>query len=515
MTDGIFGDAVELLEAARRLYADDDVALGMLAELDARLHDPLRLAIAGIVKAGKSTLLNAMLGEQIAPTDAGECTRVVTWYRYADSPSVTLVPISGPPHQLAIKRVDGKLVLDLGEYTPEEVDRIDVAWPSRVLKSLILIDTPGIASLSRDISARSTDFLTPADSPSSADAIVYLLRHLHPSDVKFLESFRDTAAGESRTVNSVAVLSRADEVGSGRIDSMLSARKVAKRYEVQGELASLVLGVIPVAGLLAEAGRTLRESEFAALRELADLDRAQRERLLLSADRFIRPGQIPSPSQQTRAKLLARLGIFGVRLAVALIRAGTQDSTELSTQVVQQSGLRELTGFIERHFGPRTHSLKVRAVLDGVQSLLRSRPPADATPVVAAIERISATHHSLRELTLLSDARVAGLPLRERQAADAVRIVGGNGTHPAARLGLEEDVSPAETLRSAEEQLAAWRALSQSPLIERAGVQACRVVVRSLEELVSVLRLGGSGRAVPDVVLAGGPGDGTGEGSHQ
>ena len=39
-----------------------------------RLDEPLRVAIAGKVKAGKSTLLNALVGEQVAPTDAGECT---------------------------------------------------------------------------------------------------------------------------------------------------------------------------------------------------------------------------------------------------------------------------------------------------------------------------------------------------------------------------------------------------------------------------------------------------------
>ena len=46
-----------------------------------RLDQPLRVAVAGRVKAGKSTLLNALVGERLAPTDAGECTRIVTWYQ--------------------------------------------------------------------------------------------------------------------------------------------------------------------------------------------------------------------------------------------------------------------------------------------------------------------------------------------------------------------------------------------------------------------------------------------------
>src|SRR5690606_16667261 len=122
-------------------------------------------------------------------------------------------------------------------------------------------------------SARTSRFLTPEDAPSAADVVVYLMRHLHSSDVTFLEAFRETAADAARSVCAVAVLSRSDEVGSGRIDSMISARRVAQRYQRDGDLASLALGVIPVAGLLAEGARTLRESEYIALRELAGLAR--------------------------------------------------------------------------------------------------------------------------------------------------------------------------------------------------------------------------------------------------
>ena len=66
-----------------------------------RLDEPLRVAIAGKVKAGKSTLLNALVGEQVAPTDAGECTRVVTWYRDGPSPRILLQPKDGAADRAA------------------------------------------------------------------------------------------------------------------------------------------------------------------------------------------------------------------------------------------------------------------------------------------------------------------------------------------------------------------------------------------------------------------------------
>ena len=74
-----------------------------------RLDEPLRVAIAGKVKAGKSTLLNALVGEQVAPTDAGECTRVVTWYRDGTTPRIVLHPRTGAPRPLPVRRHDGAL----------------------------------------------------------------------------------------------------------------------------------------------------------------------------------------------------------------------------------------------------------------------------------------------------------------------------------------------------------------------------------------------------------------------
>ncbi|MEZ3159219.1 dynamin family protein [Microbacterium sp. BWT-B31] len=513
MTAGVLEDAGELVRLAQRTYADDDDAMSILADLDRRIHEPLRLALAGMVKAGKSTLLNAILGEQIAPTDAGECTRVVTWYRYAATPSITLHPHEGAPHRLPVRRDDGHLVLDLAGFAPEEIDWIDVGWPSGALTSMILIDTPGIASLSQDVSARSTMFLLPERSPSSADAIVYLLRHLHASDVRFLESFRDTAAGASETVNAVAVLSRADEIGSGRIDSLLSAGNVARRYESDGELASLALAVLPVAGLLAEGGRTLREGEFAALRELAALDRRDRERLLVSADRFARPTDTTTQSEQTRRELLGRFGIFGVRLATALIRGGVRDSTELAERLVQQSGLTDLTGFVRLHFRSRAVALKVRGVIHALEELVADRPHDGAREILAGIERLQSSSHPLRELALLSQIRTSRHPLPPADADDVARRIGGDGVSARSRLGLAESTSREEVRALVESELGRWRARGQSPLTDRATADICRVVIRSLEAIAS--EVAGDDRPTPHVVLAGGPGQGRGEGAHQ
>ena len=68
-----------------------------LAAVRERLDEPLRVAVAGRVKAGKSTLLNALVGERLAPTDAGECTRIVTWYEDGHTYRVTAHPATAHP----------------------------------------------------------------------------------------------------------------------------------------------------------------------------------------------------------------------------------------------------------------------------------------------------------------------------------------------------------------------------------------------------------------------------------
>ncbi|WP_426987868.1 dynamin family protein [Pseudarthrobacter sp. Y6] len=485
MKKSISAGVADLIQDALLVYADDPAAAAALETYARRLSEPLRLAVAGMVKAGKSTLLNAIIGEEIAPTDTGECTRIVTWYRYGHTPRITAYPIAGEPHILPLKRVDGRLVFVLGNARAQDVERLVVEWPSPALRELTLIDTPGIASLSEDVSARSTDFLIPVDAPSEADAIIYLMRHMHASDLRFLESFRDTEAGRSGTVNALAVLSRADEIGAGRIDSLLSAGEIAERYRGDHNLRKLALGVVPVAGLLAQSARSMRQSDFESLRVLAGMERSARERMLLSADRFIRASVPQSLGAEARASLLERFGLFGIRLGVVLIRSGFTEPTPLAHELARRSGLDPLLHLVARQFQARGDALKARTALVGVESLLRTAPREGAGHLAAALERLQANAHEFRELRLLATIRTTGVSLSDELAAEAERLVGGWGAESALRMGLAPDVGPDEVLAEARRCLNRWRTVSENPLTERSAVEACRVVMRSCEGVVA------------------------------
>jgi hypothetical protein len=479
-----------LLRRTIDTYRDSPNAVGWLQHNLNRFDEPLRVAIAGKVKAGKSTLLNALVGEEIAPTDAGECTRIVTWYIDAQVPKVMMYPKGVPPRQLAISRANGALSFDLQGTPVEQVDKLEVEWPSQSLRTHTLIDTPGIASLSADTSARAGAFLTPDESPSQADAVIYLMRHLHATDVRFLESFFDQGVARATPVNTIGVLSRADEIGVGRLDALSSARRIARRYRADEKIRGLCQTVVAVAGLLAQTGRTMRQHEFTALTALAELPRSDLDAMLLSVDRFSRtelPDPSTGPDADARARLMERFGLFGVRLSTTLIRQGMNDPNAIATELVKRSGLDDLRSVLATQFTERRDLLKARSALLAVDLVLTREPRPSAAPLVAEVERILAGAHEFAELRLLSTLRSGAVRLPTEALQEAERLLGGDGGSAAARLGLEPDAHPDELRAAALDAVARWQRRAESPMSGRAVSDVARLVVRSCEGVLAGL----------------------------
>ncbi|HEU5469340.1 MAG TPA: dynamin family protein [Actinophytocola sp.] len=478
MTENLSDAVRKVLRLAVYTYRDQPRTVELLRRQLERLDEPLRVAIAGKVKAGKSTLLNALVGEAVAPTDAGECTRVVTWYRDGASPRITLYPKDGAPSPLPVVRRDGALTIDLGGTAAERVDRLVVDWPAQSLRGTTLIDTPGIASLSTDVARRTLRFLDPEDeTPTEADAVLYLMRHLHVTDTEFLESFRDQGVARATAVNAVAVISRADEIGGGRVDAMLSARAIATRYRSEPALAGLCQNVVAVAGLLAHTGRTLRQAEFTALAALADAPRDELDAALLSADRFL-------AGDETRRALVHRFGLFGIRLATMLIRQGVRSPATLSTELVGRSGLADLQRVLHVQFAERRDLLKARSALLAMDRLLRAGGD-DGRGLAAAVERILAGAHEFAELRLLGALRSGAVRLPQPLSTEAERLLGDSGAAPAVRLGLPAEAGPDDLRRTALSTLDRWRRHAENPMLSRRAADACRVLVRTCEGILS------------------------------
>ena len=486
MTDGLVQQVRPLLDDAITLYGGDPVG----AELETarkRLDEPLRVAIAGKVKAGKSTLLNALVGEELAPTDAGECTKIVTWYHDGLTYRVTLYPLSGEPAQVQFTRDAGAIDVDLGGRGVGEVERLDVEWPAASLRDMTLIDTPGLGSLTTEVSARTTAFLTPDDErPGQADAVLYLMKHLHSEDVDFLESFHDDV-GQASPVNAIAVLSRADEVAVGRLDAMESAARIAHRYETDPKVRRLCQAVVPVAGLIAQSGETLTEDEFRALQRLAAAPPADADRLMLTADRFLHAETVVELTPLEREHLADRFGLFGVRLAVDLLRNGTvKDSPGLARALVERSGIAQLRNILRDQFGSRRDLLKARSALLAVEAAARAKPKPGSEKLDAEVERVLSSAHELAELRLLQAMRAGVVQFRDDDETTAAeRLL--TGATPAERVGLAPDAAPDAVRSALADAVARWQRRAESPMTSHEVADAARILVRSGEGMLMTL----------------------------
>ncbi|MDN5751118.1 MAG: GTP-binding protein, partial [Pseudonocardia sp.] len=338
------------------------------------------------------------------------------------------------------------------------------------------------ASTSTATSQRTGAFLDPDDeTPTEADAVVYLMRHLHAADAEFLESFRDRGVARATAVNTVAVISRADEIGGGRADAMFSARGIAQRYRTDPTVRGLCQNVVAVAGLLAQTGRTLRHAEYTALAGLAALPRADLDATLLSVSRFRRAGG--ELSTEARDRLVRRFGLFGVRLSATLIRQGTTGPDALATELVARSGLNELQSVLHTQFSGRRDLLKARSALLALDGL---RGPRDG-PLAREVERILAGAHECPALGLLGALRSGAVGLPRPAADEAERLLGDAGAAVQARLGLPPD-APLPALRHAAfAALERWQRHAANPMFARATTDACHVVIRSCEGLLADL----------------------------
>jgi len=456
-----------------------------LAALRARLDEPLRVAIAGRVKSGKSTLLNALVGQPLAATDAAESTRVITWYRHGRTYKAYVQPRGAELEPVHLERTADAVEVDLGGRDLESLERIVVEWPSSLLESMTLIDTPGLGSLSTEVSDRAVTFLAPEDSASSADAVVYLARHLHAQDVRFLEAFHDEDAGKPNPVNAVCVLARADEIGGCRLDALDAAARVSQRYRADHHVRRLCQTVVPVAGLLAQGSALLSEAEFQALGRLAEVDDAIAEEVLVSTDRFTgRPARVDLATEE-RAHLLGLLGLFGVRLARDLLRRGEVHSApDLATALAHRSGLDELRRVLTTQFASRAELLKARAALGVLDRVLRAEPPNDDGALAGAVEEVEANAHELAELRLLVALRSGGVELADDEANEVERLVERAGLPASQRLELDPEVGRAELKRAVTVAVERWRRRAEHPLAEPSVVAAAQVVQRSYEGML-------------------------------
>ena len=117
-----------------------------------RLNEALRVAVTGRGSAGKSTLVNALIGRRIAATGEGETTAVNCEFRSAGSePEKAEVRLAGcdAALEIPVDEVAGLAGLDKDVAIP-----VVVHLHHPLLEALTVIDSPGLGSPNEELSDR-------------------------------------------------------------------------------------------------------------------------------------------------------------------------------------------------------------------------------------------------------------------------------------------------------------------------------------------------------------------------
>ncbi len=400
-----------------------------------RLGEPLRVAIAGRLKAGKSTLVNALIGRRVAPTAVGECTRVVTRFRYGPADRVDVVRRDGARHSLPLDD-DGMIPQRLG-VPAAAVAHVDVSLTSAKLRELTVVDTPGLASADAAVSARAEQVVGASTAPfdagidadsssavAAAEAVVYVFTQaVRADDVRALEAFRAASARlTAGPINAIGVFGKVDTLVGGAGDPWPVALPLAQQQAAL--LARTVGDVVPVVGLLAETGEAgrLTAADCAALGRLAaapDLPV-----LLASADLFrSRPAPVDA---ERRERLLGLLDLYGIGFAVAQLAADPRLGTgELVRRLVQASGFPRLRATLDEVFRWRSDAIKAGWALARLDRLAgHTADPADRDALRDAVEQLlrEPAYHRLRLLEVAQRVATGAVPMPAQWEQELTRL---------------------------------------------------------------------------------------------
>jgi GTP-binding protein EngB required for normal cell division len=119
-----------------------------------RSSEAYKIAVVGLGNVGKSTLLNALLGEKIAPVSNSPCTATVVEFTHGDGyrllaeSTQTLIPICKEfPHASGLHEQLNKMVAHGDDDPGRQYRRLEITAPSSILSGgLILTDTPGFGA---------------------------------------------------------------------------------------------------------------------------------------------------------------------------------------------------------------------------------------------------------------------------------------------------------------------------------------------------------------------------------
>jgi GTP-binding protein EngB required for normal cell division len=177
------------------------------------------VACVGQFKRGKSTLLDALVGERLLPTGIVPVTTVPTVVRYGEQRSARMKTATQPWKAIPLNEVAQYVAEDHNPENVKKVTGVEVFVPAPLLASgMCFVDTPGLGSVFAGNTAATQDFIPHID---AALVVIGADPPISGEELAIVE----TVAAQVRDL--LFVLNKADRVTEGEREAATAfARKL-------------------------------------------------------------------------------------------------------------------------------------------------------------------------------------------------------------------------------------------------------------------------------------------------
>ncbi len=247
----------ETLKTLREIEGDSEA----IKKLENKIRGKeFNLVVIGQFKRGKSTFINALLGEKVLPTAILPLTSIVTIINYSDRAEATIVFQDNREEKVQVSEID-KYVTE--KHNPENrlgVSEVLVYYPSEYLKDGIrIIDTPGVGSIFEHNTDVAYEYLP------NCDAAIFMMSPDPPISKTELEFLR---SAKEYIDKFFFVLNKKDIVPPEDLKDVMEFNRNLLERELNTEIR-----IVPISALKALNGKIEHNEELLKESNLSEVER--------------------------------------------------------------------------------------------------------------------------------------------------------------------------------------------------------------------------------------------------